>query len=61
MWFPWMFAFLVLGLIAGGDVAVVGAPTAWVTSGLDAPRIMQAQACAIETLAAGAANEGPTQ
>ena len=56
-----MFAFLVLGLIAGGDVAVVGAPTAWVTSGLDAPRIMQAQACAIETLAAGAANEGPSQ
>lgn len=61
MYFPWMFAFLAIGLLAGGGVAVVAAPTRWLTAGMDAPTIMQAEACVISTLTAGAANEGPTQ
>jgi hypothetical protein len=50
MFFPWMFAFLVLGLVAGGGIEVIAAPTRWATSGLEAPRIMEAQVCALEAL-----------
>ncbi len=48
---PWtLFICLTLGLLSGGGAAILTAPTAWVTTGLDAPRIMQAQTCAIQDL-----------
>ena len=54
---PWLiFAFGVLGLIVGGGVEVIQAPTEWFVRGMDAPTIQQAQACAIDSM--GAANEG---
>jgi hypothetical protein len=50
MYFPWMFVFLALGLIARGGIEIVAAPTAWFTQGLDAPGIMEAQVCAVSAL-----------
>lgn len=59
---PWLlFLAVALGLLSGGGIEVIAAPTAWLTAGMDAPKIIRAQQCAIETLAAGAANEGPSQ
>ena len=48
---PWLlFICLTLGLVSGGGADVIAAPVRWVTSGMDAPRIMQAQTCAMEVL-----------
>lgn len=48
---PWLlFLCVTLGLIAGGGVEVIAAPTRWLVSGLDAPRIIEAQVCALEAL-----------
>lgn len=48
---PWLlFLTVTLGLVSGGGVAILTAPTAWVVEGRNAPRIMQAQACAMEVL-----------
>lgn len=48
---PWLlFICLTLGLISGGGADVIAAPVRWVVSGMDAPRIVQAQVCAIEGL-----------
>lgn len=50
MFSPMFYVAVVCGLIAGGGGAIFAAPTAWITAGLDAPRIMQAQQCAISNL-----------
>ena len=50
MFFPWMFTFLLLGLISGGGIAILQAPTDWVTRGLDAPQIMEALQCVTSTM-----------
>jgi hypothetical protein len=48
---PWLlFCTLTLGLLAGGGVAVIAAPTAWLVSGLDAPEISRALTCAVAVL-----------
>lgn len=48
---PWLlFLAVALGLLSGGGIEVIAAPTAWLTSGMDAPRIMRAQVCAVEAL-----------
>lgn len=48
---PWtLFIGLTLGLLSGGGVAVLTAPTAWVVKGQNAARIMQAQTCALAVL-----------
>lgn len=61
MFSPMFYVAVVCGLLAGGGTAIFAAPTHWLTAGLDAPRIMQAQTCAISTMTAGAAHEGLSQ
>ena len=48
---PWLlFLTVALGLISGGGLAILTAPTAWFVTGMDAPQIMQAQTCALAVL-----------
>lgn len=48
---PWLlFLCVTLGLIAGGGTEILSAPTQWLVEGRNAPRIMQAQVCALEAL-----------
>lgn len=45
---PWLiFVFVTLGLLAGGGVEILAAPTDWVVRGTDAVTIMRAQTCAV--------------
>ena len=48
---PWLlFLTVTLGLISGGGLAILTAPMAWFVTGLDAPRIIEAQTCALSVL-----------
>ena len=49
---PWLaFVAITLGLLQGGGVAVLQAPTRWLLTGLDAgDRVMPALACAVAAL-----------
>lgn len=46
-----IFAAVVMGVAAGGGVAALSAPAAWVSAGLEAPAVMRAQRCALAALA----------
>ena len=48
---PWLlFLMVTLGLLSGGGLAILTAPTAWLVTGMDAPQIMRAQTCALAAL-----------